>query len=172
MRRLRTVLAVCWMGLLVLVASSPATAADPQAVNVSIAIARANGFVPVSEFATGQGTVVDTFQSPDATVKALGTAGSVISFFPNQGTPATAKSAAHGGLMVEMKPPARPKTLADANAYRDSGRTVVGDLVALGMPRADAERDFGDMETMDGTNPYLLSPTNNTSTPTNWYLAW
>lgn len=166
MRRIRATVAISWVALLVLVTASPATAADRQTVKFSISIATANGFVPVSEFATGQGTVVDTFQSADATVKALGTSGSVISFFPDQGTPATANSAAHGGLMVEMKPPARPKTLADANAYRNSGRTVVGDLVALGMPRADAERDFGDMETMDGTNPYLRSSTSAASTPT------
>ena len=44
----------------------------------------------------------------------------------------------------------RTKTARDATAYRDSGRSVIGDLVALGMPRADAERQFGDLATLEG----------------------
>ncbi|HYN63946.1 MAG TPA: hypothetical protein VES36_05025, partial [Candidatus Limnocylindrales bacterium] len=44
----------------------------------------------------------------------------------------------------------RPKTARDATAYRDSGRSVIGDLVALGMPRAEAERDFGGLATLAG----------------------
>jgi hypothetical protein len=44
----------------------------------------------------------------------------------------------------------RPKTATDAAAFRDSGRTVIGDLVALGMPRGDAERQFGDLATLEG----------------------
>jgi hypothetical protein len=44
----------------------------------------------------------------------------------------------------------RPKTVVDATAYGDAGRSVIGDLVALGMPRAEAERDFGDLATLDG----------------------
>jgi hypothetical protein len=117
----------------------------------------ANGFQPVSEVTTSQGTVLATFKSTTATVKTLGQPGSAISFYPDPITTSTTSSAQHGGLAVQMRQPARPKTTADANAYRDSGRTVVGDLVALGMPRADAEREFGDMETMGGTNPYTTA---------------
>jgi hypothetical protein len=46
----------------------------------------------------------------------------------------------------------RPKSTSDYTAYHDSGRTVVGDLVALGMPLADAIAQFGDTETMEGTS--------------------
>lgn len=152
--------------LALLVAGGPASAASPNSARqLSISVAVANGFVPVSETATGQGTVVATFKSPTATVKALGQPGSTISFFPDPSTAATSNSPAHGGLAVEMRQPARPKTTADANAYRDSGRTVVGDLVALGMPRADAEREFGDMETMDGTNPYTAAVADTSAAP-------
>jgi hypothetical protein len=45
----------------------------------------------------------------------------------------------------------RPKTARDANAYADAGRSVIDDLVALGMPAAEAQRQFGDLATLDGT---------------------
>jgi hypothetical protein len=54
---------------------------------------------------------------------------------------------AAGRLQVAMKT-TRPKTVRDAAAYRRAGRSVVGDLVALGMPAAEARRLFGDMETL------------------------
>ena len=53
----------------------------------------------------------------------------------------------HGNVTVSMTT-TRPKTGHDASAYRRAGRSVVGDLVALGMSPAEARRQFGDMETL------------------------
>jgi hypothetical protein len=124
-----------------------ASAASPSSTGrLSIKINVANGFVPVAEQVTSQGSVVDTFQSSTATVKVVGSVGSSVSFFP------VAATQDHpGGIELGMSA-ARPKTQADATAYHDSGRTVVGDLVALGMPLADAQSQFGDMETLGGSS--------------------
>jgi hypothetical protein len=52
------------------------------------------------------------------------------------------------GVALELAA-SRPKRPADADAYARSGRTVVGDLIALGMPEAEARRQFGDMDELD-----------------------
>lgn len=59
-----------------------------------------------------------------------------------------APQAGKGGTVRITMRTTRPKTSRDAAAYRRGGRTVVGDLTALGMPPAEARRQFGDMETM------------------------
>jgi hypothetical protein len=109
-----------------------------------IRIDQANGFAPVGERLTADGAVVATFRSETATVSVIGGRGSAVSFertAPVPGRPGTLQ------LSMSAK---RPKTAADATAYRDSGRTLIGDLVALGMPRDEAEREFGDLATLDG----------------------
>jgi hypothetical protein len=108
-----------------------------------IGIAEAGGFVAVGERLTAQGAVVATFRSETATVAVVGGAGSVVSFHPSSPAPGRP-----GSLQVSMSAK-RPKTVADASAYRDSGRTLIGDLVALGMPRDEAELQFGDLATLD-----------------------
>ena len=60
----------------------------------------------------------------------------------------TAPSAAKPGAVTVSMKTTRPKTARDASAYRRAGRSVMGDLVALGMSRAEAQRQFGDMETL------------------------
>lgn len=128
----------------------PAAADTPKGgVPISFAVGDANGFVAISETITPQGAVIDTFQSGDTIIKVLGSAGSSVSFYPTGPT-----KDQRGGLGIAMNT-VRSKTAEDAMAYHNSGRSVVGDLVALGVPRADAERLFGGMETADGTNPYL-----------------
>jgi hypothetical protein len=67
-----------------------------------------------------------------------------------------------GSVMVSMKT-TRPKAARDASAYGRAGRSVVGDLVALGMSPAEARRQFGDMET-------LAVPTAPASRRLNWPL--
>jgi len=112
-------------------------------------LVNADGFEPVSEEVIAANTVVDTFKSADSTMRLLGRPGSIASISVDPANSNTAHD-----LEVRLSA-SRPKTAADARAYADSGRTVVGDLVALGMPRREAERQFGDMETLDGHNPYL-----------------
>lgn len=128
--------------------AAPASAASPQSAGrLSMKIGAANGFAGVSERVSARGTVVDTFRSSTTMVRFLGSPGSTVSFFPVR------PSRAHSGSLAISMSVARPKSRSDVSRYHDSGRTVVGDLVALGMPRADAIREFGDMETLEGTAP-------------------
>lgn len=69
-----------------------------------------------------------------------------------------------GNVTISMKT-TRPKTGRDASAYRRAGRSVVGDLVALGMLPAEARREFGDMETLALNQP-LVPTSGGTSTVT------
>jgi hypothetical protein len=77
-----------------------------------------------------------------AVVRTLARDGSVVT--TRHATPTGARP---GSVTVSMKT-TRPKTARDASAYRRAGRSVVGDLVALGMSSAEAQRQFGDMETL------------------------
>jgi hypothetical protein len=107
--------------------------------------------VAAGERLTAQGAVVATFRSETATVAVIGGRGSAVSFHhapPAPGRPAT--------LQVSMSA-RRPKTATDATAYRDSGRTLVDDLVMLGMRREDAEREFGELATLDGGGSAVTS---------------
>jgi hypothetical protein len=109
-----------------------------------VTLDEANGFVAVGELVTAHGAVVATFRSETATVAVIGGRGSAVSFQP------TAPAAGRPGTLQLSMSAKRPKTAKDATAYRDSGRTLIGDLVALGMPRDEAERQFGDLATLDG----------------------
>ncbi len=122
------------------------TVADTPGGDVahSIAVVDANGFVAVSETITAEGAVIDTFQSGGTTIKVLGSPGSSASFYPTGPT-----KDQNGGLGIAMS---SPGSKTDPLAYSNSGRTVVGDLMAMGVSRADAERLIG-LETADGTNP-------------------
>lgn len=144
-------------GILALIVSafSPAAAAPPfDAPESVVAIEAADGFQVVSELSRPDGTVISTFASAKETVRTISwNEGSSISFASGPATAATSNSPEHGSLMVGAGTE-RPKDAADIDRHKNSGRTVVGDLVALGMPRREAERQFGDMETSDGSNPY------------------
>lgn len=86
-------------------------------------------------------TDVATLRSETATVRIVARPGSSVAIqdvAPAQG--------GRGTLRMSMRT-TRPKSARDATAYRDSGRSVIGDLVALGMPRAEAVRQFGDLAT-------------------------
>lgn len=145
-------------------------ASPSRVTQTSIRLVNADGFVPVSEEVIAANTVVDTFRSADTTIRLIGRPGSTATISMD-----AAASEKAGTLQVHLSA-SRPKTASDARAYADSGRTVVGDLVALGMPRREAERQFGDMETVDGHNPYLADahdgearalPRSGSSSPTN-----
>lgn len=103
----------------------------------------ADGFVPVAETITPQGAVIDTFRSGDVTLRVIGSPGSTVSARRTND-----RAAGLLGVAVELAAK-RAKRLDDVNAYARSGRSVVGDLVALGMPEDEARRQFGDMEVAD-----------------------
>jgi hypothetical protein len=94
--------------------------------------------------ATTPVATVATIRSADATVNVLAGPGSSVSVASVKPT------SSHAGTLSLSISTTRPKTTRDATAYRDSGRSVIGDLVALGMPRAAAEREFGDLATLGG----------------------
>jgi hypothetical protein len=135
-----------------LVATGTSGASPIRAARTSITLINADGFEPVSEVVISADTVVDTFKSPDSTLRLIGRPGSTASVSLTRGSKETP------GTMSVTLSAERPKTEADSHAYADSGRTVIGDLVALGMPRSEAERQFGDMENLEGRNPYLPDP--------------
>jgi hypothetical protein len=137
-----------------------ATAASPgNPVHTSIRLVGTDGFEPVSETVVGKDTVVDTFRSSGSTIRLIGRAGSTAAVSLTRGS-----KHKPGGMQVTLNA-RRPKTERDVHAYRDAGRTVVGDLVSLGMARDEAEREFGALETLDGHNPYLdVWAANHTST--------
>jgi len=132
-----------------LVVGGASGASPARAARTSITLINADGFEPVSEEVIAANTVVDTFTSADSTIRVIGRPGSVAAVSMG---PAATGAANNPQVRLSAR---RPKTATDARAYADSGRSVVGDLVALGMPRDEAEREFGDMETVDGHNPYL-----------------
>lgn len=88
------------------------------------------------------GATVRTAVGGGAAVRTLARDGSVV--VVRHVAPAPGR---HGAVTVSMKT-TRPKTRRDASAYRRAGRSVLSDLVALGMSPAEARRQFGDMETL------------------------
>jgi hypothetical protein len=87
------------------------------------------------------GAQLGTALSGEAEVRTLARDGSVVTV--RHAPPADGR---RGAVTVSMKT-TRIKSARDASAYRRAGRSVVGDLVALGMSPAEARRQFGDMET-------------------------
>ena len=98
----------------------------------------AAGVAPVTVRTLSNGAVISSLQVGDAAVTFIGEAGSSV-----------AATAVKGSVQAFIRT-TRSKSPRDAIAYRDAGRSVIGDLVALGMPREEAERQFGDMSTLDG----------------------
>jgi hypothetical protein len=145
--------------LIVLVAlavpPAPATrAAGPPPVTQIRLVGPSEGFVPVGEVVTPNGAVIDTFRGGDVTLRVIGSPGSTVRV-----RRVSDHASERAGVAVELAA-SRPKRLEDATAYARSGRTVVGDLVALGMPEEDARREFGDMDVIDpvaASAPVLLA---------------
>ncbi len=123
--------------------AGPIQAAGPPPSTQIRLVGPAAGFVPVAERVTPQGAVIDTFRSGEITLRVIGSPGSTVRA---QRTEDAASGKA--GVTVELAA-TRPKDLTDASAYAHSGRSVVGDLVALGMSEEDARREFGDMQTLN-----------------------
>ena len=83
------------------------------------------------------GAVILSLRSGDASVQFIGSRGSSLAMTP-----------AGRSVQASMRT-TRPKSGHDATAYRAAGRSVVDDLVALGMPRSDAQREFGELQTLE-----------------------
>jgi hypothetical protein len=108
-----------------------------------IRLVTGDGFSLASEEVAPGGGVIDTYRSRDATIKVIGRAGSSLSI-----TDRRDQASGRRSVDVELAT-TRPKTIAEARTYGRSGRSAVSDLVALGVPRAQAIRDFGDLDVMD-----------------------
>ena len=93
---------------------------------------------PVAERVAPKGAAITSLRSGDVLVEFIGPPGS------------SATATSNGSSVQASMRSIRPKSARDATAYRDSGRSVIGDLVALGMPRAEAEGQFGDLATLEG----------------------
>ena len=83
------------------------------------------------------GAVIATIRTGEVTVRFIGQPGSEY-----------AVSSTGSSASASMRT-TRPKSARDAAAYEGAGRSVIDDLVALGMPRAEAIREFGDMATLN-----------------------
>ena len=131
---------------LIVIAFVPAAVAGAGAPPLNPQIRLVNprdGFVPVAESVTPEGAVIDTFRSGDVTIKVIGSPGSSV-----RAKRVAADHPGRAGVAIELAA-SGPKDLDKAGAYARSGRTVVGDLVALGMPEDEARLQFGDMEVLD-----------------------
>jgi hypothetical protein len=115
----------------------------PQRIG-QIRLTAGDGVALADERMASGGAVIDTYVSRSGTVKVIGQQGSSINILESVDPQSGRRTAS---LRVSTS---RPKTLADADAYRRSGRSTVSDLVALGMPRAQALREFGDMDVLSG----------------------
>jgi hypothetical protein len=105
----------------------------------------AGGFALVRESLLPDGAAVATFRKGEVAVSVIARPGSAARLGLVDG-------AATAGVLHASVTTTRSKVAREATAYRDSGRTVIGDLVALGMPRDEAERQFGDLATLEGTD--------------------
>jgi hypothetical protein len=120
---------------------APANAAGP--IKTAIALVDSAGFTAVSEVRTVTGAVIDTFRSGDVTVRVIGWPGSTVRMSKKA-------TASPGRAVVTVDLGARgAKTRADAGRYEASGRTVMGDLVALGADPGWAAEEFGEMDVLD-----------------------
>jgi hypothetical protein len=109
-----------------------------------VTLALAKGFAGAGQRVTPEGAAVAKIRSADTSIAVLAKPGSSLS------VESTKPEGSRRRTFTISMSTTRPKTTRDATAYRDSGRSVIGDLVALGMAPADAEREFGDLATMDG----------------------
>jgi hypothetical protein len=127
--------------VLAITVAGDAFGVPPQRVG-QIRLTADAGVRPADEQVASGGAVIDTYVSRSGTVKVIGRPGSSVSIQESL-------DAGTGRWTAALRFAAtRPKTASDADAYRRSGRSTVGDLVALGMPRAQAEREFGDMDVL------------------------
>jgi hypothetical protein len=121
----------------------------------AVLLAVASSGITALHARAGGVTRVDRLLPNGAAVTTLKTGGIAVSFI---GAPGSVPAVSADGTSVSASMrTTRPKATRDAAAYRDAGRSVIDDLVALGMPRAEALRQFGDMETLDGTTSAIVS---------------
>ena len=125
-----------------LVPIGPVQGASPV-LRPQIELVGGTGFTRASERVLSAGAVIDAFRSADSTITVLGRPGSSVRV-SQVSDPRSSQTA----ISVELST-TRPKTVGDAGAYARSGRSAVRDLIALGMDPGDAQREFGDMDTMD-----------------------
>jgi hypothetical protein len=126
------------------------TGGAPSSGPPPVRLEAGTGFAAAGQHVTSDGTAVASFSSGRATISVAGRPGTSVSI-----------QEAPGALKMSMST-TRPKTARDATAYRDSGRSLIGDLAALGMPRDEAMREFGDLATLEGdesvTSSQQVSP--------------
>jgi hypothetical protein len=135
-------------GCAILLATSTTGVATAGTPNIAAAeplrLDFASGFAIAGQRITANGAGIATFRSADATVSVIARPGSTVSAAASK-----PKAGRPGTLSMSMST-SRAKTARDATAYQDAGRSLIGDLVALGMPEAQAMRDFGGLATLDG----------------------
>ena len=110
------------------------------ATSSGLFVSRVNAGTTVTERRLPNGAVVASVRTGHVTVSFIGQPGSAFGV------------SASGSTVSASMTTTRRKSARDARAYGEAGRSVIGDLVALGMPRAEAIRQFGEMATLDGTD--------------------
>lgn len=134
-RRASVLLAVASL----LVATSPAVAADPKP---SVTVTGNGGFTLQEQRTLPDGRIVATFQSKDGTVRTIGRAGMLVNVnVTDLGSDATGK---HGDVQIDFQAPGVDKS--SSTARESHGASAVDSLIALGVDPAVAQRDFGDFD--------------------------
>jgi hypothetical protein len=133
--------AVATLTLLLAVAlpGGSAFAASPDGSSVAAA-----GFARTSEVMVRPGWAIDTYTSSKGTVRTFGRAGSSAS------VPSAAARAGFGSSEFSLTSPDLKKDLTAAAGQQNS---AVGALIALGVDPQVALREFGGLDTLDGSTP-------------------
>ena len=137
--RVRVGTAIALASMLLVGPPSTATARS-QTASVQI-VGDSHGLVFTSESSTGHGTIVDTFSSPNGTLKVVGTPGVKVSVAIQ---PDIVLPDGHHGFMLSSE--------EDIHAP-SKVRSVVDDLVDLGIPPAQALKEAGQNATTTTVTP-------------------
>ncbi len=137
--RRRATAAITIMYALML-SGGPASAAGTD----SASLTATGEYTRVSEVQVRPGWVIDTYASSTTTVRVFGRAGSSVS------APSTASAAGFGATAFTMTSPDLKKA---SSASAGPQNTAVGALIALGVDPQTALREFGGLDTLDGSTP-------------------
>lgn len=121
--------------------AGPTAAAGTDSANSSAS----SGYTFVSEVPVRPGWVIDTYASSSSTtVRVFGRAGSALS------APTTSSAAGFGSTSFSVASPDLKKGPAAPAGAQNS---AVGALIALGVDPQTALREFGGLDTLDGSTP-------------------
>lgn len=123
-----------------MVPGGPAAAAGTDSTGATAT----GGYTRISEVSVRPGWVIDTYASSNAIVRTFVRGGSSVS------APSVASTTGFGSTAFSI---ASPDLKRDPSAAADPQNSAVGGLIALGVDPQTALREFGGLDTLDGSTP-------------------